>query len=63
MRTSGYLGGVVEFGIMQAAVAQLPYFYRVPVYGSGGMRDAKVPDAQAGYEKMATGEVYVRFQG
>jgi len=54
MRTGGYLGGAVEFGIMQAAAAQLAHFYRVPIYGSGGMSDAKVPDAQAGYEKMAT---------
>ncbi len=54
MRSGGYLGGAVEFGIMQAAAAQLAHFYRTPIYCSGGMTDAKVPDAQAGYEKMAT---------
>lgn len=54
MRGGGYLGGAVEFGMMQAAAAQLAHFYRVPIYGSGGMTDSKVPDAQAGYEKMAT---------
>jgi len=54
MRTGGYLGGAVEFGMMQAAAAQLARFYRVPIYCSGGMTDAKVPDAQAGYEKMTT---------
>ena len=54
MRSGGYLGGTVEFGMMQAAAAQLGRFYGVPVYGSGGMTDAKVPDAQAGYEKMST---------
>jgi trimethylamine--corrinoid protein Co-methyltransferase len=54
MRTGGYLGGTVEFGLMQAAAAQMAHFYRVPIYCSGGMSDAKVPDAQAGYEKMAT---------
>lgn len=54
MRTGGYLGGGVEFGIMQAAAAQMAHFYRVPIYCSGGMTDAKIPDAQAGYEKMAT---------
>jgi trimethylamine--corrinoid protein Co-methyltransferase len=54
MRSGGYLGGAVEFGIMQAAAAQLAHFYRVPIYGSGGMTDSKLPDAQAGYEKMAT---------
>ncbi len=54
MRSGGYLGGGIEFGIMQAAAAQLAHFYRVPIYCSGGMSDAKIPDAQAGYEKMAT---------
>jgi trimethylamine--corrinoid protein Co-methyltransferase len=54
MRTGGYLGGAVEFGMMQAAAAQLAHFYRVPIYCSGGMTDSKLPDAQAGYEKMST---------
>ena len=54
MRTGGYLGGAVEFGMMQAAAAQMAHFYQVPIYCSGGMTDAKLPDAQAGYEKMST---------
>jgi trimethylamine--corrinoid protein Co-methyltransferase len=54
MRTGGYLGGAVEFGMMQAGAAQLAHFYQVPIYCSGGMTDAKLPDAQAGYEKMST---------
>jgi trimethylamine--corrinoid protein Co-methyltransferase len=54
MHSGGYLGGAVEFGMMQAGAAQLAHFYRVPIYGSGGMSDSQVPDAQAGYEKMAT---------
>jgi trimethylamine---corrinoid protein Co-methyltransferase len=54
MRSGSYLGGTVEFGMMQAAAAQMAHFYRVPIYCSGGMTDAKIPDAQAGYEKMAT---------
>jgi trimethylamine--corrinoid protein Co-methyltransferase len=54
MRSGGYLGGGVEFGMMQAAAAQLAHHYGVPIYGSGGMSDSKLPDAQAGYEKMAT---------
>jgi len=54
MRTGGYLGGAVEFGMMQAGAAQLAHFYHLPIYCSGGMTDSKVPDAQAGYEKMAT---------
>lgn len=54
MRTGGYLGGAVEFGMMQAAAAQMAHFYGVPIYGSGGMTDSKLPDQQAGYEKMVT---------
>ncbi len=54
MRSGNYLAGAVEFGIMQAAAAQMARFYRVPIYCSGGMSDAKIPDAQAGAEKMAT---------
>lgn len=54
LRSGGYLGGAVEFGMMQAAAAQMAHFYHVPIYGSGGMSDSKLPDAQAGYEKMAT---------
>ncbi len=54
MRSGGYLGGAVEFGMMQAAAAQLAHFYGVPIYGSGGMSDSKLPDAQAGYEKMSS---------
>lgn len=54
MRGGGYVGGAVEFGMMQAAAAQLAHFYGVPIYGSGGMTDSKLPDIQAGYEKMAT---------
>jgi trimethylamine--corrinoid protein Co-methyltransferase len=54
MRSGGYVSGAVEFGMMQAAAAQMAHYYQVPIYCSGGMSDAKVPDAQAGYEKMAT---------
>jgi trimethylamine--corrinoid protein Co-methyltransferase len=54
MRSGGYLGGAVEFGMMQAAASQLAHHYGVPIYGSGGMSDSKLPDAQAGYEKMAS---------
>jgi trimethylamine--corrinoid protein Co-methyltransferase len=54
MRTGGYMGGAIEFGLMQAAAAQLAQYYQVPIYCSGGMSDAKLPDAQAGYEKMST---------
>jgi trimethylamine--corrinoid protein Co-methyltransferase len=54
MRSGGYLGGTIEFGMMQAGAAQLAHFYHVPIYCSAGMTDAKLPDVQAGYEKMST---------
>jgi 4-aminobutyrate aminotransferase-like enzyme len=54
MRSGGYVGGPAEFGMMQTAAAQMAHFYRLPIYCSGGMTDSKLPDAQAGYEKMAT---------
>jgi len=54
LRGGGYLGGAIEFGMMQAAAAQLANACGVPIYGSGGMSDSKLPDVQAGYEKMAS---------
>ena len=50
-RTMSYLGGGVECGMMNAAAAQMARFIGVPNYNSGGLTEAKTPDAQAGYEK------------
>jgi trimethylamine--corrinoid protein Co-methyltransferase len=50
----GYLGGAVECGMMNAAIHQLSDYIKVPNYNSAGLSDAKVPDAQAGYEKALT---------
>jgi trimethylamine--corrinoid protein Co-methyltransferase len=51
MRTGRYLAGAAEFGLMNAAMAQMAQFYRVPIYNSAGMTDAETPDIQAGFEK------------
>jgi len=51
MKTGRYLGGAAEFGLANAAMAQMAQFYRLPIYNSAGMTDAKVPDIQAGFEK------------
>lgn len=51
MRTGSYVGGGVEFGMLNAAVAQLAQFYELPLYNSAGLTDSKIPDIQAGYEK------------
>lgn len=54
MRSMGYQGGGVECGMMTAAIHQLSRHIDVPNYCSSGLSDAKVPDAQAGWEKAYT---------
>jgi len=54
LKTMGYLGGGVECGMMNAAIHQLANHIKVPNYNSSGLSDAKVPDAQAGWEKAFT---------
>jgi trimethylamine--corrinoid protein Co-methyltransferase len=54
LTTMGYLGGAVECGMMNAAIHQLADYVKVPNYNSSGLTDAKVPDAQAGWEKATT---------
>jgi trimethylamine--corrinoid protein Co-methyltransferase len=54
MRSMGYQGGGVEFGMMQTAIHQLSEFVKVPNYASSGLSDSKIPDAQAGWEKAFT---------
>ena len=54
MATMGYSGGGVECGMMNAAIHQLAANIRVPNYNSAGLTDAKLPDAQAGWEKAMT---------
>jgi trimethylamine--corrinoid protein Co-methyltransferase len=43
--------GSVEMGMMNAAAVQLAKLYRLPVYASAGVSEAKSPDIQAGCEK------------
>jgi trimethylamine--corrinoid protein Co-methyltransferase len=50
----GYQGGSVECGMMNAAIHQLASHIKVPNYNSSGLTDAKIPDAQAGWEKALT---------
>jgi trimethylamine--corrinoid protein Co-methyltransferase len=54
MSSMGYLGGGVECGMMNAAIHQLASHVSVPNYNSAGLSDAKLPDAQAGWEKAIT---------
>jgi len=54
LKTMGYRGGAIECGMMQAAQHQLSQQIDVPNYASAGLSDAKLPDAQAGWEKAFT---------
>lgn len=54
MSSMGYMGGAVEFGMMNAAIHQLSHHIRVPNYNSGGLTESKLPDAQAAWEKGLT---------
>jgi len=54
MKSSAYLSGAIEMGLMQAGVAQMAQYYRLPLYSTAGMSDSKLPDIQAGYEKALT---------
>jgi len=51
LRRLSYLGGGVEFGMMNAAIAQLSHYINIPNYNSAGITEAKIPDMQAVYEK------------
>jgi len=54
LRDMKYLSGAVEMGLLNAGAAQMAQFYRLPYYATAGMSDAKVNDAQAGYESAIT---------
>lgn len=54
LRDMKYLAGAVEMGLLNAAASQMAQFYQLPIYATAGMSDAKVPDAQAGYESAMT---------
>ena len=47
-------GGSGEQAILSAAVGQMGKFLGLPTGSAAGMADAKLPDAQAGYEKGIT---------
>jgi trimethylamine--corrinoid protein Co-methyltransferase len=47
----GYVGGGIEFGLMNAAISQMAQSIQVPNYNSAGLTESKLPDIQAGYEK------------
>ena len=54
LRTGAMSGGSGEQAILSAAVGQMGKFYGLPTGSAAGMADAKLPDAQSGYEKGIT---------
>ncbi len=50
LRDLKYITGAIEMGLLNAAGAQMAQFYGLPYYATAGMSDAKVLDAQCGYE-------------
>lgn len=50
MRTGAYAPGAIETGILHVAHAQMARFYGVPSGGYIGLTNAKINDAQSGYE-------------
>jgi trimethylamine--corrinoid protein Co-methyltransferase len=51
VRTGAYAPGGIECGMLNMAHAQMARHYRVPCAGYIGLTNAKLVDAQAGYEK------------
>ena len=51
LRTGAMSGGSGEQALLMAACAQMGHFYDLTVGVASGMTDAKLPDAQSGYEK------------
>ena len=54
LRTGAMSGGSGEQGLLTAACAQMLQHYDLPSGAASGMADAKMPDAQSGYEKGST---------
>jgi trimethylamine--corrinoid protein Co-methyltransferase len=50
MRTGAYASGGIECGILHMAHAQMARYYNVPCGGYVGLTNAKINDAQSGYE-------------
>jgi trimethylamine--corrinoid protein Co-methyltransferase len=54
LRTGSFTGGSGEQALIGAAAIQMGNYYNLPTSVGAGMTDAKIPDAQYGYEKALT---------
>jgi trimethylamine--corrinoid protein Co-methyltransferase len=50
LRTMDHLGGPIERGMINAAVAQMAQYFAIPMYSTAGTTDAKAMNIQATYE-------------
>jgi trimethylamine--corrinoid protein Co-methyltransferase len=50
LRSMSHLGGPIERAMINAAVAQMAQYFKLPLYSTGGTSDAKQVDIQAAYE-------------
>ena len=50
MRTGTYAPGAIETGILLMGFTQMAHYYRVPCGGYVGLTNAKINDAQSGFE-------------
>ena len=50
LRTGAYASGGIECGMLHMAFAQMAHFYDVPCGGYIGLTNAKINDAQSGFE-------------
>jgi len=50
LQTMDHLGGAIERGLINAAVAQITQHFEIPLYSTAGTSDAKEVDIQAAYE-------------
>lgn len=51
LRSGSFAGGSAEVAVSMASIAQIGRFYDLPTTVAASMSDAKMPDAQMGYEK------------
>jgi len=59
MKTLRWCGGSPECGLLTAAASELAKYYEMPSTSAGFTTDAKIPGAQACYEKAVTGALSV----
>lgn len=55
MRSGAYTSGAIECGMLHMAFAQMARYYNLPAGGYVGLTNAKLNDAQSGYETGMSG--------